>query len=155
MKRILLAVAVCLSFGCQKNTSPAFNLAVSLVASAQSFPSRTPVTLTLTIHNPGDETAQVEFTSCERPFEVLDLAGQVVGPAPFQACALATLVSLVIEPGSSTNYAVAWSGDMPSSRTNELAFLPPNNYRIRARIPVGRDKFIYSDPIDITVTAAQ
>jgi hypothetical protein len=50
---------------------------------------------------------------------------------------------------------VGWSGDAAVSPTNQLLFLPPANYRIRARVPVGKDKFVYSDPIDITVTAAQ
>jgi hypothetical protein len=155
MKKLLFAVAVSLSLGCRDNTSPDATVAVSLAVSAQSFQARTPITLTLTLFNPGEETVQIRFTTCDRPFEVLDLSGRVVGPAPFQACPLAILVPLDIEPGKSKDYVVAWSGDASFGPTNELQFLPPANYRIRAQVPVGNNQFAYSDPIDITVTAAQ
>jgi hypothetical protein len=154
MRKLLLAFAASALVACQNDTSPS-SVTVTAAVSAPSLRLGTPVSISLKIHNGGDETIHLSISPCDRPFEVLDFRGRVVGPAPVQVCTLALTAPITIEPGASAQYSTMWSGDIGFGPADEIIYARPGSYFIRPRVLVQENSFVYGDAITLTVTSAQ
>jgi hypothetical protein len=155
MRKLLVAAAIVLA-GCRDTASPASTVALSAVTSASSIPVRGSVSITLTIYNRGDEAITVPIADCfVRPFEILDSRGVVVAPLVPEVCALALFAPQVIEAGASFTYTTTWNGEASVGPADEIIYLGPGQYTIRARVLVQENTFVYATPIGLTVTAAQ
>jgi hypothetical protein len=153
MRKLLSLSVACLLAGCLDTTSPKDAVVVTGVASTASIRAEQPVSITLTIHNRGDEAIQLAIDECIPPYEILNARGEVVGPGP-RVCTLALYAPTVVPPGSSTTYTTTWAGEALSGDPSVTRpFLGPGDYTIRPRVRVDAEGggFVYGNSIPISV----
>src|SRR4051812_30990048 len=149
----LMVVAACLLMACNDSTSPASGIAVTTATSATSVSAGGTVSITLSITNHGVSTREVQATFCpQRPFEVMNLSGGVVGPRQPEICTLALIAPVVILPGETRTFTVDWHGDASGvGPADETLYLSPGIYLIRGRVMV-EGAFVYATSVPINVT---
>jgi hypothetical protein len=154
MRKLLSLSVACLLAGCLDATSPKDAVLVTGAASVASIRAAQNMSITLTIHNRGDEAIQLAIDECFPPFEILDDRGDVVGPGP-RACTLSLYAPIVVQPGASTTYTTNWSGESSIVEAADgVVYLAPGSYTIRPRVRVDVDGggFVYGNSIPITIT---
>ena len=140
MKKALLIASACLAVACGDSTSPVDGLVIETAVSAQQITVGQPVSITLTILNQRDIDVKVAVESCQRPFDVLNTFGVVVGPGEYEVCTLALTGPTTIAAGQAATFETQWAGDsLGIGPTDGPQYLSPGTYFIRGRVYVMDD----------------
>ena len=153
MRKLLSLSVACLLAGCLDTTSPKDAVVVTGAASVASIRAEQPMSITLTIHNRGDEAIQLAIDECFPPYEILNGRGDVVGPGA-RVCTLALYAPIVVPAGGSTTYITTWAGEALSTDPSIVRpFLGPGDYTIRPRVRVDVEGggLVYGNSIPITI----
>jgi hypothetical protein len=123
--------------------SPTDGLVINTTASAQEIRAGQSVAINLTIVNQRDVDVKVALGGCERPFDVLNTFGAIVGPRPSEVCTLALIAPTTIPAGQSVTIETHWAGDSSGiGPADETIYLSPGAYFIRPRVRLVDDNTI-------------
>ena len=154
MRKLIAFAGACLLMACLGQTEPKPAVLVIGTATPTSIQSKQTVTVDLTIYNNGSRPVDVTLNDCPPPYEVLNAAGTVVGPAS-RACTLSLIAPQTIPAQGSIQYSTTWTGD--STGTGDASgwkYLKPGSYTIRPRVNVLGDNggYAYGAAIPVTIT---
>jgi hypothetical protein len=137
MKKAFLIASACLVAACGDSTSPVDGLVIDTAVSAEQITAGQNVSVTLTILNQRDTDVKVAVESCQRPFDVLNKFGVVVGPGARQVCTLALTAPTTIAAGQTATFETQWAGDsLGIGPADGPQYLSPGAYFIRGRVYV-------------------
>jgi hypothetical protein len=153
MRKLLLVAGACMTMACGDSMAPENGVVLTGTISTPAIQARQSVAITLTVRNYGAEEVSVNLSDCNRPFDVLNTKGAVVGPGSVQVCSLALVAPTKVPPGGSVTYETAWDGDASGlGPADERLYLSPGTYFIRPRIQVTEGGFsIYGTALAITI----
>jgi hypothetical protein len=143
MKKAFLIASACFVAACADSTSPVDGLVIDTSVSAQQITAGQSVSITLTIVNQRDTDVKVAVESCQRPFDVLNKFGAIVGPGAYQVCTLSLTAPTTIAAGQTATFETQWAGDsLGIGPADEPLYLSPGSYFIRGRVYVMDDNAI-------------
>jgi hypothetical protein len=154
MRKLIAFAGTCLLAACLGQTEPTPAVLVLGTASPTSIQAKQTVTIDLTVYNNGSRPVDVGINECPPPYEILNSAGTVVGPAS-RACTLSLSAPQTIPGQGSIQYSTTWTGDsLGIGAADGWTYLKPGSYTIRPRVNVLGDNggYRYGAAIPVTIT---